>query len=221
MRLKTKTWTVLTAIVMAATTGHAQTSTTPAPESKYDYHEAFNSRFYTTNGNEYRTAGGQPGHAYWQNRTDYQIAVSLNETTDEVKGTATLSYTNNSPDALPFFWLYLEQNLFAKDSRGAAVVPVRGSRYRGMGDKYGMKIKSVKALSADGKTMTDAKYIITDTRMQVWLPKELAAKTVKPKLVIEYAYICPEVWRRQNRYPAYQKREDVQHSAVVSTHGGI
>ena len=137
MRLKTTTFTFLLVVFLGSITARSQPSTAPAaPESKYDYHEAFNSRFYTTNGNEYRTAGGQPGHAYWQNRTDYQIAVSLNETTDEIKGKATLSYTNNSPDALPFLWLYLEQNLFAKDSRGAAIIPIRGSRYEGMGDAY-------------------------------------------------------------------------------------
>ena len=122
MRFKTTTFTALLAIFLGSTTGWSQLATPPlAPESKYDYQEAFNSRFYTTNGNDYRTAGGQPGYAYWQNRTDYQIAVSLNETTDEIKGKATLTYTNNSPDALPFLWLYLEQNLFAKDSRGAAI----------------------------------------------------------------------------------------------------
>ena len=192
MRFKTTTFTVFLAVFLGSITGWAQPTNAPAaPESKYDYHEAFNSRFYTANGNEYRSAGGQPGHAYWQNRTDYQITVSLNETTDEIKGKATLTYTNNSPDALPFLWLYLEQNLFAKDSRGAAIVPVRGSRYTGMGDAFGMNIKSVKAVSKDGKTLADVKYIISDTRMQVWLSKELAPKTGKTKLVIEYSYICP------------------------------
>jgi hypothetical protein len=30
---------------------------------------------------------------------------------------AEITYTNNSPDALGFLWLQLDQNLFAKDSR--------------------------------------------------------------------------------------------------------
>ena len=165
---------------------------TAAPETKYDYHDAFNSKFYTTNGNDFRSASGFPGTAYWQNRADYQLSASLNETTHEITGKAVISYTNNSPDPLPFLWLYLEQNLFAKDSRGAAIVPLRGSRYDTDGEDLdgGMRIKSVKLLSADGK-MSDAKYLISDTRMQVWLAKELAPKTGKAKLVIEYSYICP------------------------------
>jgi hypothetical protein len=32
--------------------------------------------------------------------------------------------SNNSPDKLEFIWMYLDQNLFAKDSHGNAVVPV-------------------------------------------------------------------------------------------------
>jgi hypothetical protein len=165
---------------------------TAAPETKYNYHDAFNSQFYTTNGNEFRSASGFPGPAYWQNRTDYQLSASLNEATHEITGKAVISYTNNSPDPLPFLWLFLEQNLFNKDSRGAAIVPLRGSRYDTNGEELdgGVKIKSVKLIGADGKS-SDAKYIVSDTRMQVWLPKDLAPKTGKVKLAIEYSYICP------------------------------
>ena len=195
MRLfKTKTFVTLASLLFAGIPLWSQTSTAEtAPESKYDYHEAFNSMFYTSNGTEFRSASGQPGPAYWQNRTDYQLTASLNETTHEIDGKAILTYTNNSPDALSFAWLFLEQNLFAKDSRGAAIVPLRGSRYDTNGEELdgGMKIKSVKLVAADGKTLSDAKYIISDTRMQVWFPKELSPKTGKAKLVIEYSYICP------------------------------
>jgi hypothetical protein len=195
MRLfKTNTFVTLAILLFAGIPSWSQTSTgATAPETKYDYQEAFNSMFYTSNGTEYRSASGQPGPAYWQNRTDYQLTAALNETSNEITGKAILSYTNNSPDALPFVWLYLEQNLFAKDSRGAAIVPLRGSRYDAKGEAFdgGMKIKSVKLVPAYGKKLSDAKYIINDTRMQIWFPKELAPKTGKAKLVIEYSYICP------------------------------
>ena len=104
MRLfKTKTFVTLAILLFAGIPSWSQTSTAEtAPESKYDYHEAFNSMFYTSNGTEFRSASGQPGPAYWQNRTDYQLTASLNETTHEISGKATLTYTNNSPDALAF-----------------------------------------------------------------------------------------------------------------------
>jgi len=155
---------------------------------KYDYVEAFKPFFYPQTGTETRSASGQPGHAYWQNSADYHMNVSLNEDKKEIAGTAEITYTNNSPDALNFLWLQLDQNLFAKDSRGNGVVPMSGSRNGAHGEELngGYHIKSVKL---DGK---EVQYTITDTRMQIDLPKELKAKGGKAKIAIEYSFISPE-----------------------------
>ncbi len=163
--------------------------------SKYDYHDAFSPIFYTKNGTETRSASGQPGAKYWQNRADYQIAMSLNDKTNEFIGSQTLTYTNNSPDKLDFLWLNIDQNLFKNDSRGKAVIPVDGSRNGDRGQQFngGHNIKSVKiAMTTDGKTTeVEAKYIITDTRMQVFLPKTLAANGASVKLKIDFSFISP------------------------------
>lgn len=161
--------------------------------SKYDYHDTFGPHFYTKNGTPTRSASGQPGPEYWQNRADYQLKVKLNEATNEVVGTDEITYTNNSPDKLEFLWLNLEQNLFKQDSRGAALVPLTGSRNGGQGQVFdaGFKIKSVKAISGKAKTATDVKYVVTDTRMQVFLPEALTAKGGSVKLVIEFSFIAP------------------------------
>jgi hypothetical protein len=164
--------------------------------SKYDYNEAFNSKFYTKNGNEYRSASGQPGPKYWQNRADYKLTVSLNEETNEISGNSIISYTNNSPDKLAFLWLQLDQNLFSKDSRGNAIIPVSGSRNGARGQEFdgGYKIKSVKLISlVNGKNIeTDVKYSVNDTRMQIFLPTDLAASGGKLKLKIDYSFISPQ-----------------------------
>src|SRR4051812_3813541 len=65
--------------------------------SSYDPQEAFASTFYPDNGNEYRTADGRPGPKYWQNRADYRISASLNDTAHSVNGSVEITYTNNSP----------------------------------------------------------------------------------------------------------------------------
>ena len=44
----------------------APSASTSAPVSKYSYQDAFAPIFYTKNGNEYRSASGQPGPKYWQ-----------------------------------------------------------------------------------------------------------------------------------------------------------
>lgn len=162
----------------------------------YNYHDTFGPMFYTKNGDEYRSAGGQPGPKYWQNRADYKLAVRLNEQSNEISGTVVLTYTNNSPDKLPFIWMQLDQNLFKDDSRGHAIIPPGGSRSGARGQKLdgGYKIKSVKILSVDkGKTIEkNAEHFIEDTRMQVYLPNELSSGGGQLRLKIEYSFISPD-----------------------------
>ena len=168
---------------------------TTAPQSKYNYHDAFAPFFYTKNGNEYRAATGEPGPKYWQNRADYQLAVKLNDVTNEISGTEILTYTNNSPSKLNFIWMQLDQNLFKQDSRGSSIMPYVGSRNGGRGQDFdaGYKIKSVKIVSGtSASTTTDVPFVIEDTRMQVLLPKEVAANGGQLKLKIEYAFISPD-----------------------------
>ena len=170
-------------------------NTETAPVSKYNYNDAFAPNFYTKNGTETRSASGQPGAKYWQNRADYNLTASLNEVTNEIIGSEILTYTNNSPDKLDFLWMQLDQNLFKKDSRGNAVIPIAGSRNGAKGEVLdgGHKIKSVKIVYLNnGKSIEqEAKYTIVDTRMQVLLPQELKANGASIKLKIDFSYISP------------------------------
>jgi len=165
------------------------------PVSKYNYSEAFANNFYTKNGTETRSASGQPGPKYWQNRADYTLTATLNEQAREITGTEILTYTNNSPDKLAFLWMNIDQNLFRKDSRGNAVIPLEGSRNGANGEVFdgGHKIKLVKAISSsNGKTVeTDLKFNIYDTRLQLILPQELAANGGIVKIKIDFSFISP------------------------------
>ena len=162
----------------------------------YNYHETFGPLFYTKNGNELRSAGGQPGPKYWQNRADYKLDVKLNEQSNEISGTVLLTYTNNSPDKLPFIWMQLDQNLFKEDSRGQAIIPPGGSRSGARGQKFdgGYKIKSVKIVSVEkGKAIEkNVEYFIDDTRMQVYLPAELSSGGGQLRLKIDYSFTSPD-----------------------------
>ncbi len=94
-----------------------------------------------------------------------------------------------------FIWMQLDQNLFKLDSRGSLIVPTTGSRNAGRGQAFdaGYKIKSVKVLSGPTNNVaTDVKFLVEDTRMQVFLPKELAANGAVLKLKIEYSFISPD-----------------------------
>lgn len=164
-----------------------------ASAGNYNYHEAFAPFFYTKNGSEFRAADGQPGPKYWQNRADYQLSAKLNDQTNEVVGSEILNYTNNSPQKLDFLWMQLDQNLFKSDSRGSAIIPPSGSRNGGKGDmsKGGYNIKSVKIVSGKGAGVA-VKYLIDDTRMQIFLPDGVTANGGQVKLAIEYSFIVPD-----------------------------
>ena len=62
--------------------------------------------------NAYRTASGAPGPAYWQQKVDYEIEASLDESTNHITGTEHITYHNNSPDTLAYLWIQLDQNNF-------------------------------------------------------------------------------------------------------------
>ncbi len=166
-----------------------------APATKYSYSETFAPFFFTQNGTEYRAATGEPGPRYWQNRADYQLDASLNDETNEIIGSEIVTYTNNSPLKMDFVWMQLDQNLFKMDSRGSMIVPTGGSRNAGRGQIFdaGYKIKSVKIISPTvPHTVTDVRFMIEDTRMQVFLPKELAGNGAALKLKIDYSFISPD-----------------------------
>jgi len=87
--------------------------------------------------------------------------------------------------------MQLDQNLFKKDSRGSAIIPTTSSRYRSLGQtQAGYNIKSVKLIPVSGRTSeTDVKYIINDTRMQLFLPQALNPAGAQVKIKIEYSFI--------------------------------
>jgi len=183
-------WAVGTLLAAGSLNAQQPAATT---QSKYDPHALFSPLFYTQNGNEYRAATGEPGPAYWQNKADYQINASLDDTKSQVTATVTISYKNNSPLKLPYIWLQLDENLYNKDSRGQAKMPATGrSRYGDAKSSFdgGYKIRSVEVINGAVATKTD--YLVTDTRMQVKLANALAAKGGALKLKIEYSYTVPQ-----------------------------
>ena len=160
-------------------------------QGRYQYNDAFGPGFYTTNGNVYRSASGKPGPLYWQNRVDYQINAKLNAQTNEISGSEIITYTNNSPDNLEFLWMQLDQNLYKQDSKAKAIVPITGTRSDADGQIFdaGFKITSVRLISP---TETELRYMITDTRMQVFLPTELKAKGGQLKFKVDFSFISPD-----------------------------
>ena len=125
--------------------------------------------------NTFRTASGSPGKDYFQNRADYDIKVALDDAKQKLTGSETITYRNNSGDALPFLWLQLDQNLFRPNADGNTATTSSINAERGVsiaqlnsglaGKDYGYKIASVRDQA--GKAL---KFTINQTMMRVDLP---------------------------------------------------
>ncbi|HUH51864.1 MAG TPA: M1 family metallopeptidase [Flavobacterium sp.] len=136
--------------------------------------------------NAFRSASGVPGPEYWQNSADYSIEVTLDDTTNIVKGKVKLTYTNNSPEALPFIWMYLEQNLYTEQSRGN--LTSQGGRFKTDLDG-GVKISN---LVAESQKSSSSDYYITDTRMKVTFAEPIPAKGGKATVSMNFEFKTPQ-----------------------------
>jgi hypothetical protein len=152
--------------------------------SNYNPAQAFSPMFYTEKGNDFHSANGAPGAKYWQNRADYNLKVTLDTVGKTISGTEVITYINNSPDALPYLWLQLDQNTYKQDARSnfftdrspATDQHTTGYQIESVAIDYGDLVKPVP-------------FVITDARMQVRLTHPLQKGAIK--LRINYHYTIP------------------------------
>ncbi len=137
--------------------------------------------------NALRSGSGRPGSLFWQNRADYTIKAAIDTSSHRLSGTETISYTNNSPDALDVLWVQLDQNIYRADSRARFA-----DAYLGSNATDGDVIESV-SVQNNNKDVP-ASYLVSDTRMQVRLPTALAAKGGHLRLRISWHHTVPGPW---------------------------
>ncbi|MEQ8517363.1 MAG: hypothetical protein RIC38_17325 [Chromatocurvus sp.] len=125
-----------------------------------------------------RLASGAPGPAYWQQRADYDIRVTLDDERQRIIGEQDVVYHNLSPHTLRYIWLQLDQNRFKPDSadvltRTAPDFSKFG--YSSLADMLeradfdgGVKLGAVRGESGD------LKYTVNETLMRIELPEPLA-----------------------------------------------
>ncbi|CAN7252093.1 M1 family metallopeptidase [Brevundimonas sp. LjRoot202] len=159
----------------------AQQSVGPIDQSK----GSFEDKFRQFEGEDwptptdYRNASGAPGHRYWQQQVDYDIDVSLDEARRTLTGREAVTYTNNSPDALGYLWLLLDQQNYRRDSlaersrtyRNSETVSVNEiQRIRRFQDWEG-GFNDLRVTGPDGQAVP---FTIVDSMMRIELPRPLA-----------------------------------------------
>jgi hypothetical protein len=128
--------------------------------------------------NVYRTASGAPGHKYWQQKVNYDINIKLDDKTQQLTGSETLNYQNNSPDTLRYIWLQLDQNKLKRGSNAKlskSTAPLKKVTYRNArnmveSEKFNGGYEITKVTASNGKPIP---YVINGTMLRIDLPKPL------------------------------------------------
>jgi hypothetical protein len=128
--------------------------------------------------NMFRTGSGAPGPAYYQQQADYKMDIEIDDENARLYGDEIITYTNNSPDALNYLWVQLDQNMRARDSKtplinssgiSPATTASRAVRsYLKESFDGGFNIEHVKDINNK-----DLPYTINRTMMRVELPKPM------------------------------------------------
>jgi len=159
----------------------------PALAANYNPLETFAPLTLPQPVNRYRSGSGAPGPDYWQNRADYEIHAQLDPADKQLSAREIITYTNRSPDSLTSLWIQLDQNVYRRDARsGAASPPPRKEFTDGF-------ILDEVALESHGH-MTQADYLVSDTRMEIRLPEPLKSAGGTIRVHIRYHYTIPGVF---------------------------
>ncbi|NUO73523.1 MAG: M1 family peptidase, partial [Frateuria sp.] len=177
--MKASALSIAGALALAMASGIAA-----ADAPRFDPLQSFAPFTYPDPVNAYRSADGRPGPLFWQNRADYAIEATLDPASHQLSGRETITYTNHSPGALDVLWLQLDQNRYRTDARGAFT-----SRFP-TEFTSGYKIASVEVEDAKGHRQ-GAKWLVSDTRMQIRLPEALKANGGVARVHIAWSFTVP------------------------------
>ena len=135
--------------------------------------------------NRYRTASGEAGPDYWQQRADYSISATLDTAARTVTGAVSIKYINNSPDSLRFVWLQVDQNLYRPGSKGSVINPA-DSRWGARNFQGGYAIDK---LTVDGRS---AQSHVDDTMMRIDLDKPIAPRGGTATIAMAFSFRVPD-----------------------------
>jgi hypothetical protein len=158
-------------------------SAQPFPNKKYNQEDKFRQLeeiLPTPNG--YRSAAGEPGPDYWQQKIDYNIEVTLNDQNQSIQGSESIRYHNRSPHTLRYVWLQLDPNIFRPDSAANTTRSTRGPGLSGRmstNEFESMLLRKTFDGGCNIESVTDQRGVelsktIVDTMMRIDLGEPLA-----------------------------------------------
>ena len=129
--------------------------------------------------NNYRSAAGEAGPDYWQQRCDYTIDVKLDDAQQRIHGRQQLTYYNHSPHTLRYLWLQVDANIFRPDSDANLLREFSPSGRISIEDIQRMQAQASFDGGANITRVADSygqalEFTIVKTMMRVELPQPLS-----------------------------------------------
>ena len=109
---------------------------------------------------------------YFQQKVNYKIDVSLNDSSNTLEGFEVMNYTNNSPDTLTYIWLHLWPNAYKNDRTAFSEQLLQLGRTdfyfsdeskRGYINRLNFKVNGKTAVLADNSLYIDVAKLILPT----------------------------------------------------------
>ena len=111
-----KLTTFILSVLFISTAGFAQDAPRETQQGHVNQNKFRQLKDVLATPNAQRTASGAPGKDYTQQKVDYVIDLVLDDKNQKITGSETITYHNNSADALPYLWLQLDQNKYLPDT---------------------------------------------------------------------------------------------------------
>ena len=201
--------TVCILSLLLATAGSAQ----PLVNSKFDGRPDpfYPIDMWLTSPNQQRLASGAPGPEYWQQKADYDIAITLDDTDQSIRGNQTVKYENRSPHSLSYIWFQLDQNTFKPDAESHTASPapslegrVPFSQLRSMLVRQSFPGGYVISSVTDGKDAPLAN-VINGTMMRVDMPQPLKpGEKMTVKIAFQFKIVDAMLIRARSGYEFFE-----------------
>lgn len=127
-----------------------------------------------------RSWNGAPGPNYWQNRSSYNMRIALDPKKKRIDGSATIVYSNNSPDTLRLIRLKLAHDLYKKG----------GQRHTDVDPGDITDGVNIKRLEVEGKVVPKKAQRRHSTFLDIFLTQPLLPNS-QIQLAVEWSFLMP------------------------------
>lgn len=136
-----------------------------------------------------RSIDGNPGENYWQNEASYVLDATITPEEHTLHGSASINYTNNSPDNLEVIVVELAQNLHKEGTPKKETTEITGGMNFTKIEVDGLPAEETNAFSR--WTQNSKGYIMDGTRLYIF-PDDIVESGSSVELDFEWSFKIPE-----------------------------